>query len=229
MKTFYVKLLGTLTVIVLLSSPLCLRAQKTSGGLGYFSAGFHHYDFGAVNQTLNANGIPVMDEQQVAFGGGGFGIINNLILGGEGYSFRIPEASNTAYNLNAGGGLGVFHIGYVVLNARHILVFPMLGIGGSNMNLRIYENSQPDFASVAADPKRGSELTMRTFVLNPSISAFVYPGQRKVFFVGAKVSYVASPGKSRWEMNEARVANGPGSNLSGAAIQLVIGAGGLTR
>jgi opacity protein-like surface antigen len=86
---------------------------KSEAGMGYF--------LGGVGMLIEHNGNSVI----YSTGGGGHALYNiGLIIGGEGHACFGPS--------NA-GGYGFFNIGYAVISNEHLMLYPMLGIGGGAM------------------------------------------------------------------------------------------------
>ncbi len=82
------------------------------GGMGYFMGGVGMLSESGRNSII------------YSAGGGGHGLKNRLVIGGEGHSAFGPD--------NA-GGYGFFDIGYALVSTDAIILYPLVGIGGGAM------------------------------------------------------------------------------------------------
>ncbi|MGB9665157.1 MAG: hypothetical protein ACPL25_09620 [Ignavibacteria bacterium] len=82
------KFFSLILVLPLLSTIFYSQAisqSRTSGGEGYFMVGIQKIDVKNLNSLLRNNNYPVLNESYPSIGGGGYGIINNFVIGGEGH------------------------------------------------------------------------------------------------------------------------------------------------
>ena len=131
------------------------------GSVGYFVGGF-----GWVLESGNSSIL-------YSTGGGGHGITNRWILGGEGHSSFGPS--------NA-GGFGFLNLGYLVLPLDHVLVYPLLGLGGGSLT------------------REGSPSVSRCALLNPSVEVdFLIPMRRSSgILVGLRAGYTFTVYSDTW-------------------------------
>ena len=71
-------------------------------------------------------------------------------------------------SLNA--GFAFFNVGYTVYSKRQLRLYPLIGIGGGWMNLKIREKSVPlSFDDILDNPERSVNLLTGGLLLNAAI------------------------------------------------------------
>lgn len=208
-------------------------AQDT--GRGYFQVGYMGLDLGSLNQSLTGAGYPTLDEAFLTLGGGGLGSAGRFVIGGEGHALlgRRETTSDGARQISAGGGYGLFRIGYRAFSREGLDVIPLIGVGGGRLNLDILGRSAPVFDDVLTDPGRSSRLSSGMFLLDASVQASYrvrMPGRRRGdggLLVGLQAGYTYAPGKTSWELDGINtVAGGPDFEIEGWSVRLSIGGWG---
>ncbi len=227
-KLFKASILFTLMAVSMVAEAQD-KKKSIYGGIGYFGYAYMPIEVGSINTSLSANGIPVISQNFMGFGGGGLGFINNIILGGEGVTYSNSNKSNANYKMNSNYSYGLFNIGLVAYDNPSFIIYPLIGLGGSNFNIEIYENSNPDFDALLQNPKRGVEMSDSRFLAKTSMNMLYFPRKNNIFFVGLKAGYAFSPGQSEWTTHDQSLSNGPNTDMSAPFVQIMLGAGGLTR
>jgi hypothetical protein len=204
------------------------------GGAGYFSTGFTWLDIDELNDALkgSALGFKTFDENVISYGGGGYGIImGRVMIGGEGYGFSREE-SNTIYVQRLSGGWGMFNAGYLVIHKAGFRVFPVVGVGGGGMELRITESPNIGFDEIMTDPARESLLGVGGFMLSGGIGVdyLLKLGEDKEGYggliFGIRAGYTQSFFTSGWSMGDIDIIGGPDVGISGFYIRFTVGGGG---
>ena len=239
-------LVTALVGVVLLSTPAPAPAQvepeEERGGGGYFQGGYMMLDMDELNASLVGAGLPALDDGFATLGGGGYGVVaDRILLGGEGHALigSKEDTPDGTFQVSAGGGYGLFRVGYLAFSQAGIDVWPMVGIGGGGMNLRIIERSAPTFDEVLADPLRGSSLTTGSFLADVSIAANYRilieddeedPDEEEEvggFLIGVQAGYTFAPGQSSWDLDMINgVAGGPDFRIQGPYVRISIGGWG---
>jgi len=212
-------------------------ASSEKGGVGYSMFGRSILDLGDLNSTLENNGYPAMSENFFSVGGGGHGIINNRwIIGGEGHTLLGEEATHENYKQSITGGYGFFDLGYILFSIKDLRVYPLLGLGGGGMNLKIRE----DITSISMDnildnPGRGAELTTAGFLFNlgGGIDYLFTFGKDEItrggMFLGIRAGYTISAFKGKWMMDGIEITGAPETGIKGPYIRIMIGGGAITK
>lgn len=235
---------AALVALLLTPHPAASQAEPAEerGGGGYFQAGYMMLDLDELNASLQAAGLPALDDGFVTIGGGGFGVVaDRFLLGGEGHALMGSEETTPdgALQVSMGGGYGLFRLGYLAFSRAGFDVWPMIGLGGGGMNLQITERSAPTFEEVLANPLRSSSLSTGSFLLDVSVAAHYRiliedddpdPDDEDEiggFLVGLQVGYTLAPGDPSWDLDVINgVAGGPDLRLQGLYVRGSIGGWG---
>ncbi len=210
--------------------------SSTDGGYGYFMVSGNMADIDDLNANLlSAGGFEDFSEALFSMGGGGHVVFNRLILGGEGHGFieQTGTDANNQYKSTLTGGMGAFNIGFTLFTNRTWNIYPVLGIGGISMELRIEELGTASFDDILAEPGRAVSLKQESLLLNAALGIdYVFnfgknlTSRKGGFILGLRAGYNFVPAPGDWGTEELTVSGGPDFPLTGPFLRLVIGAGG---
>lgn len=211
-----------------------ISQTKTSGGEGYFMVGMQKIDVKNLNSLLRVYDYPVLDESYTSIGGGGYGLVNNFVIGGEGHGLIGSEVSNQNYKVNLTAGYGMFNIGYLLHNDSGLKIFPLVGFGGGGIELRINEKASLDFTDVLSNPKRGSSLSLGGLMLNVGLNGnyVINFNEEKSFggiLIGLSAGYTYFLKLGNWTLFESDISGGPDIGISGFYLRFNIGGGGSVK
>lgn len=211
-------------------------ASPQAAGRGFFQAGYQRLNLRGLNRDLRAAGLPAMDRHYLTLGGAGLGTRGRFVIGGEGHALLGGNETTPggARQLSTSGGFGLFRVGFLAISGDAFDLYPMLGIGGGAMSLKIVERDAPTFDEVLTDPERSSSLDTGMFLLDVSLSANyrVVLGEREDgvggILLGVQAGYTFAPGSSSWKLDGINsVADGPTLQIEGPYIRLSIGGWGI--
>lgn len=201
-----------LTMLVAVDGAAARTSRTVSGGgFGGFGPSLMFADFAGLNSAFAQAGITQkLDGMHWMFGGSGYAFIDHIAIGGMGWGGSQSVASDS---LRARVSLssGEFDMGYSVLSIPHLVVTPMLGIGGGGYTIELERlaGSVPSFDSLLRYPGRTSSASFTSFTLNPQLMVTI-----PVSFVGLQLrgGYLFAPAASEWELA------GGGALLSGPTV-----------
>jgi hypothetical protein len=205
--------------------------QGSGEGRGYLMLGASMMDLNDFNERLQERGYPIFSDHLFSVGGGGHAIINGIVLGGEGHGFITRETTRGGEKVSFACGYGFFDLGYLVYSAGGLHVYPLLGLGGGTMSLKIVESGTPSFDDVLDDPGRTAELVTGGLLVNVAIGSdyLLKIGADEEgeggFVFGLRAGYTFSPIKGDWQMEGEAVSGGPNLSITGPYVHLMIGAG----
>ena len=199
-------------LLVAAGGALAKTSRTTSGGgFGGFGPSLVFADFAGLNSAFARAGITQkLDPMHWMFGGSGYAFIDRIVIGGMGWGGSQSVASDS---LRARVSLssGEFDVGYSVLSIPHVVVTPMLGIGGGGYTVELERltGSVPNFDSLLRCPGRTSSASLSSFTLNPQLMVTI-----PISFVGLQLrgGYLFSPAASEWELADG------GALLSGPTV-----------
>lgn len=201
-----------------------------AGGIGGFGVYGVSLDMSSMNEALKKHGYSEINEALFGWGGGGYGIIGNLWIGGEGFGASQEISSNNIYVKISYSG-GFFEIGYTLFNTKFISITPLLGLGSSELKLRfIPVNEDTELDSLLTNPARSSELEISSMGIYPSLN-FLIPIKSFNFaftFVTLKVGYNFTLSPS-WKIDDKySVLNKPDFSPKGLTFSFNIMFGGFS-
>jgi len=202
------------------------QVAPVNGGAGHFRFGYANYQMKGMNNWLNDR-YPQLKNDFIAIGGGGYGIINNLVIGGEGLGARGTTVTKDTLSITPVIGSGMFNLGYLVYHRHNLLVYPMIGIGGLGASFRFSEVDNPGSATnhVKAEPYNYS---CGSLVLGVSVGAdkfFMFGEEDGGISVSLKAGYNYALRNGNWKKDNLET-GGPNVNLSGFYLTLGFGGGG---
>jgi hypothetical protein len=234
----------TAMCVVLIGSPLGAAAQApaaerpTTSGRGFFMAGYQRLGLRGLNRDLGNAGYPALERHYLTLGGAGLGTRGRFLIGGEGHALLGGNETTAggALQLSTSGGFGLFRVGYLAVSSATFDLYPLLGIGGGGMGLKIIERDAPTFDEVLADPGRSSSLDTGMFLLDVSLAANYRIDMREGddgpggFLLGVHVGYTFAPGDTSWKLDGINsVAGGPTLQIEGPYVRVSIGGWGSER
>lgn len=202
-----------------------------SGGFGCFGPTLNLIDFEGLNEAINPYyGTNRLSETHWAFGGAGYAFVNRIVLGSAGWggAQNVSLKSDSLLCRVSFSG-GQFEAGYTLLDLKHILVTPLVGIGGTTYDIELQplSGTVPNFDSLLAYPGRTSSASAASFSLLPELMITI-----PISFVGlqVKAGYCFTPGSPEWKLKDgARLVKGPRLAQGVPFISLNVVFGGLGR
>lgn len=211
-------------VILLAMLPFCMNSQKPvfSGGCGYFKIGYANIDHISINRYLNNNAIPSLSRNGYMIGGGGIGVINNFIIGGEGGAFAANKSAGAFGLAELSSGYGMLNFGYMLPLKSRFSVYPLFGLGwgGTELKLNYSLGIEQKFTSSATFIK--GEVNVDWF-MHGNAEAFEKAG----FMSGISIGYMLQPISEPWKSSNASYVDIPATFMNGFYVKLKIGGGGI--
>jgi len=183
------------------------KKQDSGGGFGWFGPALSFVDYGAMNAELDAVGVDGLNPLHWQFGGGGHAYIDRVVIGGAGWGGTQTVSSDSqVVRVDLGGGQ--FEVGYSPLILKHLIVTPMLGIGGGGYTVTVENRNVPNtFREFLENPGPSSSIEFTGFQLTPLLQVTI-----PVSFVGITLrgGYSLVPENPAWKFpNGGNLARGP--------------------
>jgi hypothetical protein len=192
--------------------------------------GAQYMELEDLNEALTLNGYPEFDEVFLTLGGGGFAVRNRLVIGGEGHALIQSEETTTNGQFRTGvfGAFGMFNLGYQVVQSGGLSIYPLVGMGGGGVTLRIRQREVVSFDEVLEEPGRESQMSNGGLLVGGALGMDWFFGSgagRGGFVVGVRAGYNYSPLQSDWHIGGNDVSGGPDTSLTGAFLRVSLGGG----
>lgn len=240
-----------MAALLFLAMEFCLASETQAqllkawsdkeSGKGYFLFGSGKFEVGDLSLALEDKGYSSVSRSPlngladsfISFGLGSHGVVNGVLIGWElnGLTSRETTTSTGSYRTALTGGYGFFNVGYLTYSMNGLDIYPMLGIGGGGLSLKLAARRTLSFDQILADPEQSVELKTGGFLLNPALgldymlSLSSAEKREGGVVLGLRVGYVLAPLKGAWRMDGADVVGGPQASVAGPYVHLVVGMG----
>ena len=192
-------------------------AFASGGGFGGFTVSGSSINVSDLNSAFQNSKYPELSRNLFMLGGGGFALVNHLLIGGEGFggsSTVESESVKTSYSV----GGGFFNLGYVLPVLKAVNIYPIVGVGGVGHSLsfrpRLFDVT---FSDLLRNPSRVSSISAGSFALNFSLAIHIVEPFKGAPFVGffLRGGYIYSLNKADWKLEDGgEILGGPEANLS---------------
>jgi hypothetical protein len=225
-----------ISACMMLSMALLMSSYgQSSGGIGVFAPGIHTIRFSEMNSFLPA-GYPEITNMPFVTAGGGYGIFSNIVFGGEGGTIHAGSFTKGVQQVDLSGEFGFFSLGYVVMNNRGLLVYPLVSAGENDLTMYIHQKDQTStFNAITGEPFQAATLRYNTRMLKFSVAGlYALKGERSEkgtsgLLIGFQAGYQMAYKTGFWKYDNGLVAEGPDFSNNGFFLQLLIGGGGVMR
>lgn len=221
--------------LVVLSTGIMAQSTSISGGAGHFFIGQSWMNYDNLNRMFvdqlynyatTLSPVTPIEEPENTFqsptmmvGGGGFGVINNFLIGGEGGVLLPSEIINRTYHPNASlaSGYGLLKFGYMFPLNDKMILYPTVGMGYGGSILT------QDFFGV-----EDREFTSEQVFLQAELNFDLFPfSDLSGLKTGLSVGYMFNPNSTPWANEEGGFNRTiPTHLLNGFYFRLTIGGGG---
>lgn len=212
-------------LVVILAASTTVAAPPVNGGFGCFGPTVGLVNFDSLNAALAGGGITQnLESMHWGFGGAGFALIDRVVIGGSGWGGSQTVGSNDLRATVEIAG-GEFDLGYQVFSMEHLLIAPVLGIGGSGYTIELQKLSGMPltFNSLLKDPGYTSTVSFSTLSLTPQLMITV-----PFSFVGLQLrgGYCYTPTNPEWTLEGgSKLSSGPtiSKGMPFATLNVVFG------
>lgn len=229
------KSLITCAALSLLMAMNGIAFGQASGGIGFFAPGIHTIKYSDLNSFLPA-GYPQITSKPFVTAGAGYGIFSNIVIGGEGGTIHAGSFTRDYQQVDLNGDFAFFSLGYVVMNNKGLLIYPLASIGENDLTMYIHQKDQTaSFETITGEPFQSTTLHYKTKMLKFSLAGlYVLNGSKSEkgssgLMVGLEAGYQVSYKTGVWNYDNGTVTGGPDFNNNGFFIHLMIGGGGVMR
>jgi hypothetical protein len=150
--------------------------------------------------------------------------VDRIVIGGSGWGGSQTIASDSLRARVSISG-GEFDLGYSLISIRHLIVAPVLGIGGGGYTIELQKLTPdvPNFGQLLQYPGRTSTVSYSSFTLTPQLMIVV-----PVSFVGLQLrgGFTYAPMTPEWMLEDGgKLLNGPtvAKGMPFASLNVVFG------
>jgi opacity protein-like surface antigen len=212
-------------VLVALLAATAVAAPPVNGGFGCFGPTVGLVDFSGLDDAFSTTGITQkLASLQWGFGGAGYALINRVVIGGSGWgSSQTVGSHDLRATVEIAGG--EFDLGYQVFSLKHLLIAPVLGIGGGGYTVELQKLSGAPFTfdSLLKNPGYTSKVSFSGLTLSPQLMVTI-----PISFVGLQLKggYCYTPTNPEWGLEGgSKLSSGPAisQGMPFATLNVVFG------
>ncbi len=216
-------------------SGIPLTEDGSKKGYTYLIGGGRFIDLNDFNSTLDKYNYPQFSNFFLTTGIGHRIIYKNWIFDTEGRSVISKKTVTGSYEtyLYANWIYLNFDIGRIIYHNEKINLYPMIGMGGAEVNFSIVERNSVIFDSILINPARGINLKRRSLMIYAAfgadyfISLFEDEKQQTGLVIGLRTGYSYSPYQFSWKTENIDISGGPNLGITGPFIELTLGYGNI--
>jgi hypothetical protein len=204
---------------------VAVAATPINGGFGCFGPTVGIVDFSGLDEALATGSITQkLGSMQWGFGGAGFALIDRVVIGGSGWgSSQTVGSDSLRATVQIAGG--EFDLGYQVFSMKHLLIAPVLGIGGGGYTIELQQLSGMPltFNELLKNPGRTGRVSFSGLTLSPQLMVTV-----PIRFVGFQFrgGYCYTPASPKWGLEGGgKLSSGPtiSKGMPFATLNVVFG------
>lgn len=206
--------------------------KKKRVNAAYLMIGQNMLQINQLNNFLALKDLPTLPKNYLTYGFGGHVIHNKFVLSFEYQrSFNKKQISMKEFNTFLSMKYSTLNIGYLLYSKKGMMMYPLLGVGLSELRLKVMKNDINSFHDIDKN-HNVSDNRIHSILVNTGIALdyFVNFDKKKQgknnLVIGIRAGYLISAIKSNWAIDSISVADGPHSGLTGPYIHLTIGLGG---
>ncbi|MEN3038986.1 MAG: hypothetical protein ABDI07_07545 [Candidatus Kryptonium sp.] len=217
-----IKISSIVTALILFFS-IANSQDRFFGGYGYFTVGVNFLNLDEINRILKTHDYAQFKSNFLTIGGAGGFAFNRILIGGEGFALIGQKQDKRNYRSLLSGGGGFFNAGYIVYERKNFQIYPMIGIGGGGLNLKLVDKRERSFNEAIANPK-SFDASNSMFMIDVSGGLNWKFGY---FIVGIKTGYVFSPAVGSWKTGgEVELQESVKQGINGFYFRVSVGGGG---
>ncbi len=206
------------------------------GGAGYFHIGGAQIS-GIPSASLLPAGAPKLSETHLTVGGSGYLLFKKWMFGLEGNGGMAGE--NRMDTLGMGRSFGTFQFqgGYAIVNNPRLKVFPLLGLGVMQNNLRVrHIPATPiDLSSINANyALQETQFQQTNYVASITMGLdYVLNKSRESssggWMIGVRLQYLAGWPDKNWTMSGNPISSAPSASPQMLSLSVVLGGGAFSH
>ncbi len=194
-------------------------------------------DLDPLNERMADKGYNEFSDGLFSFGGGAyFRVSERFMFGFDGYfgaSEYVDSVIGTeSFSSSLIGGSIFLNTAYMVFTSDKLDVFPVVGIGGGGIAVKIGQN---EFDEILDNPKHAAMVSTGSMLLKLALAADykfnLSDNLRKSKFisVGFNAGYALPIFNGGWYMDEFKLHGAPDGGISGPFVHITFGGGGGAR
>ena len=215
-------------IILIITFIVTVNAETDKKIISYGLYRGIYLDIDSLNNVLESNGFPELNNYCESWGVGSHTIIEDrIVFGVNFYRFYGNSNSNADFKSKVNGHWELFTFGIITGKiAKNIYMYPLVNIGYGSLDVKIIDTTIDSFDEVLnGDPQLdGITLSTSSYILEPGIGFDYFKRTNGInLFIGLRAGYAFSPVNYGWEVNSIAIEGGPETKVQGPYISVAGG------
>jgi len=222
-----IRLIGVTGFLIIQTVVYC-----QGGGAGFFHLGGAMIS-GIPSGSLLPAGAPTLSENHLTLGGSGYLLFRKWMIGLEGNGGMASESRIDT--LGMGRSFGTFQVqgGYALVNKPRLKVFPMLGLGVMQNNLRVRHipTTPLDLSGITANyALQEVQFQQTNYVASITMGLDYVLNRSKEsssggWMLGVRLQYLAGWPDKNWSISGNALSSAPSASPQMLSLSILIGGG----
>jgi hypothetical protein len=196
-----------------------VMSQYLKGEFGHFFIGNSFLQ----SRHLNLMELDRIPRSSLMIGGGGFGTLKNILIGGDGGLVTANSFQTSGFgDVRQSVGFGLIKFGYLTSFAEGTVFYPTIGIGGGGTMLQLDEKSDDERMYFTRQTLFNLELNFDIYL---NLTEQGFNGLK----VGVSMGYLFNPISRSWNQLSGEALGLPNAMTDGFYIRMTIGGGGIEK
>jgi len=205
-------------------------SSKYSGGFGHFAFAYESVNLSQLNSSLKKEGYGTVPLSYPSFGGAGYLVIHNFLIGAGGASLLGYTSQRDSNITSISSGYGFGALGYVFSSGKRSFFYPNIGIGGGGFSLQTGKNGHStDFEQQLHNPRGRffSEAGGVFYNLQLAWQIMLGSEDKAGWSLGFKAGYKFTSSDWSLDVNGQKNSGNPKVSLAGYYLSVTLGGGAI--
>jgi hypothetical protein len=222
----------TLAVIMGAHAPIsaqsAARPDSSAPSVARFSIGtmqtmigYAQFSFAGLDSRFAAAHLPKVASSAGTIGIGADVRAGRALFGGGFQSLLTRKQTDAAFRTRMSGSYSLFDLGYALVAAQRIAIYPLVGVGATHISVNVRERGDFSFDDGLHSPGRELGMSGAAALFHVGVlieQRFKRPNGSE-FAISIRAGLTRSVGTQAWQSDESRVDGGP-SGVRGSYLRI---------
>ena len=204
------------------------RTDSAASSVARFSVGtmqtmvgYAQFSFADLDSRFSAAHLPKVASSAGSIGIGADVRAGRALFGGGFQSLLTRSQTDAAFRTRMSGSYSLFDVGYALVAARRIAIYPLIGVGATHVSVNVRERGDFTFDDGLHSPARELGMSGTAALVHAGIlieQRFRRPNGAE-FALSIRAGLTQSVGTQAWQSDESRVDGGP-SGVRGSYLRI---------
>jgi hypothetical protein len=196
-------------------------AARFSLGTIQTMVGYAQFSFADLDSRFAAAQLPKVASSAASIGLGADVRAGRALFGGGFQTLLTRNQTDAAFRTRMSGSYSLFDVGYALVAARRIAIYPLVGVGATHVSVNVRERGDFSFDDGLQRPARELGMSGTAALVHAGIlieQRFKRPSGTE-FALSIRAGLTRSIGTQAWQSDESQVNGGP-SGVRGSYLRI---------